>query len=190
MVTCASTQNRQRLARDTDAATTSRSTRSASPASKDSRISPQVAAIRSGVTERAWKVGAGPMKSSRSCRWTVATSPVAPRAGGGVKNRYAMRSMLGARAPESVVPPQAPDRPAARRPQYSHVLRMQDARPPRPSYSAVMRPDLPFALGGVAIGALLLADAAIAPDAGPIRPLDVVLIVVAAAAVALFRRFP
>ncbi|WP_030435253.1 sensor histidine kinase [Actinoplanes subtropicus] len=53
-----------------------------------------------------------------------------------------------------------------------------------------MRPDLPFALGGVAIGALLLADAAIAPDAGPVRPLDVALIVVTAVAVALCRRFP
>jgi len=98
--------------------------------------------------------------------------------------------MLGARGRESVVPPQAPDRPAARRARYSHVLRMQDARPARPSYSAVMRPDLPFALGGVSIGALLLADAAIAPDAGPIRPLDVALIVVTAVAVALCRRFP
>jgi len=98
--------------------------------------------------------------------------------------------MLGACGRESVVPPQAPDRRPARRAQYSHVLRMQDARPARPSYSAVMRPDLPFAVGGVAIGALLLADAAIAPDAGPIRPLDVALIVATAVAVALCRRFP
>ena len=53
-----------------------------------------------------------------------------------------------------------------------------------------MRPDMPYTLGGVAIGALLLADAAIAPDAGPVRVLDVVLILLAAAAVALCRRFP
>ncbi|MFF5288005.1 sensor histidine kinase [Paractinoplanes globisporus] len=52
------------------------------------------------------------------------------------------------------------------------------------------RPDLPYALGGVAIGVLLLADALIAPDAGPVRALDVLLIVVTAAAVALCRRFP
>src|SRR4051794_4283649 len=101
-----------------------------------------------------------------------------------------MGEMLDAAGRESVVPPQAPARPAARQAQYCHVLRMQDARLGRPSYSAVMRPDLPFALGGATLGALLLADAAIAPDAGPIRPLDVVLIVVAAAAVALCRRFP
>jgi signal transduction histidine kinase len=52
------------------------------------------------------------------------------------------------------------------------------------------RPDLPYALGGVAIGVLLLADALIAPDAGPVRALDILLIVVTAAAVALCRRFP
>jgi signal transduction histidine kinase len=53
-----------------------------------------------------------------------------------------------------------------------------------------MRPDLPYVLGGAAIGALLLGEAAIAPDAGPVRPLDVVLILVTAVAVALCRRFP
>ena len=53
-----------------------------------------------------------------------------------------------------------------------------------------MRPDLPYALGGVAIGALLLGNAVIAPDAGPVRALDVVLILATAAAVALCRRFP
>ncbi|WP_433359445.1 sensor histidine kinase [Actinoplanes sp. CA-142083] len=53
-----------------------------------------------------------------------------------------------------------------------------------------MRPDLPYVLGGAGIGVLLLADAAIAPDAGPIRVLDVALILAAAAAVALCRRFP
>ena len=64
--------------------------------------------------------------------------------------------MLGAPGRESVVPPQAPAGRAARRAQYDHVLRMKDARHGRPSYSAVMRPDLPFALGGAALGALLL----------------------------------
>jgi len=98
--------------------------------------------------------------------------------------------MLGAPGRESVVPPQAPAGRAARRAQYDHVLRMKDARHGRPSYSAVMRPDLPFALGGAALGALLLANALIAPDAAPLHPLDVVLIVVTAVAVALCRRFP
>ena len=59
-----------------------------------------------------------------------------------------------------------------------------------PSYSAVMRPDLPYALGGAALGAVLLGDALIAPDAGPVRALDVLLIVVTAVAVAVCRRYP
>jgi signal transduction histidine kinase len=67
---------------------------------------------------------------------------------------------------------------------------MWDARPAGPSYSAIMRPDLPYALGGAAVGALLLGEAAIAPDAGPVRPLDVVLVLVTVVAVALCRRFP
>src|ERR1700754_3603304 len=74
--------------------------------------------------------------------------------------------------------------------QYGHLLPMRDARHGPPSYSATMRPDMPYALGGVAVGALLLGNAVIAPDAGPVRPLDVVLILAAAAAVALCRRFP
>ncbi|MFI5892232.1 sensor histidine kinase [Actinoplanes sp. NPDC051513] len=53
-----------------------------------------------------------------------------------------------------------------------------------------MRPDLPYILGGAAIGVLLLGDAIIAPDAGPVGAIDVVLILAAAAAVALCRRFP
>ena len=67
-ITWASTQNRQRLARDTADATSSRSTRDASPASRASRISAQVAASTSGTAESAWKVGTGPRNSSRSCR--------------------------------------------------------------------------------------------------------------------------
>ncbi|MEU4420857.1 sensor histidine kinase [Actinoplanes sp. NPDC024001] len=53
-----------------------------------------------------------------------------------------------------------------------------------------MRPDLPYALGGVTLGVALLGNAALAPDAAAVRPLDVLLIVVMAAAVAACRRFP
>jgi signal transduction histidine kinase len=53
-----------------------------------------------------------------------------------------------------------------------------------------MRPDLPYALGGVALGALLLGNAALAPDAGPVRAIDVLLVLVTVAAVAVCRRYP
>jgi signal transduction histidine kinase len=53
-----------------------------------------------------------------------------------------------------------------------------------------MRPDLPYALGGVALGVLLLGDAALAPDAGPVRAIDVALVLVMAAALAVCRRYP
>jgi len=53
-----------------------------------------------------------------------------------------------------------------------------------------VRPDLPYALGGVALGAFLLGDAALAPDAGPVRAIDVALVVVMAVAVAVCRRRP
>src|ERR1700754_1554113 len=53
-----------------------------------------------------------------------------------------------------------------------------------------MRPDLPYALAGVVLGALVLGDAAIAPDAAPGRAVGVVLVLVMAAAVAACRRFP
>jgi signal transduction histidine kinase len=53
-----------------------------------------------------------------------------------------------------------------------------------------VRPDLPYALGGVVLGGLLLGDAALAPDAGPVRALDVVLALVMVAAVAVCRRRP
>lgn len=53
-----------------------------------------------------------------------------------------------------------------------------------------MRPDLPYALGGVVLGVLLLGNAALAPGADAVGLLDVVLIVVMAAALALCRRFP
>jgi signal transduction histidine kinase len=53
-----------------------------------------------------------------------------------------------------------------------------------------MRPDMPYALGGVAIGVFLLGDTALTPDAGPVRAIDVVLVLVMAAAVAACRRYP
>ena len=53
-----------------------------------------------------------------------------------------------------------------------------------------VRPDLPYLLGGVAIGVVLLGDAAVAPDAGPVRALDIVLVLVTVAGVALCRRHP
>jgi signal transduction histidine kinase len=59
-----------------------------------------------------------------------------------------------------------------------------------PFYSAIVRPDLPYALGGVAIGVFLLGDAALAPDAGPVRVVDVALVLVMAAALAVCRRYP
>jgi signal transduction histidine kinase len=59
-----------------------------------------------------------------------------------------------------------------------------------PFYSPVMRPDVPYAVGGVALGALVLGDAALAPDAGPVRAIDVALVLVMAAALAVCRRYP
>ncbi|MGK5682981.1 sensor histidine kinase [Actinoplanes sp. URMC 104] len=53
-----------------------------------------------------------------------------------------------------------------------------------------MRPDLPYLLGGVTLGAVLLGNAALAPGAAPVHALDVVLAVVMAAGVALCRRYP
>jgi signal transduction histidine kinase len=53
-----------------------------------------------------------------------------------------------------------------------------------------MRPDLPYALAGVTLGALLSGNAALAPDAGPMHPLDVALVLVMVVAVAVCRRFP
>jgi len=53
-----------------------------------------------------------------------------------------------------------------------------------------VRPDLPYLLGGVALGGLLLGDAALAPDAAAVHALDVVLVLVMAAAVAVCRRRP
>ncbi|MET8152751.1 sensor histidine kinase [Actinoplanes sp. NPDC049668] len=53
-----------------------------------------------------------------------------------------------------------------------------------------MRQDLPYAAGGLVIGAFLLANAALAPDAGPVRAIDVVLVLVMAAGLAACRRYP
>jgi signal transduction histidine kinase len=53
-----------------------------------------------------------------------------------------------------------------------------------------MRPDLPHVLGGAALGALLLGNAALSPDAAPLGVLDVVLVVAMAAAFGAARRRP
>ncbi|MFF5054767.1 sensor histidine kinase [Micromonospora sp. NPDC000663] len=53
-----------------------------------------------------------------------------------------------------------------------------------------MRRDLPYALSGLALGGLLLGNAALAPDAATIRALDVVLVLAMAAALAVCRRHP
>ena len=51
-----------------------------------------------------------------------------------------------------------------------------------------MRRDLPYALSGLALGVLLLGNAALAPDAAPVRAIDVFLVLVMAAALAVCRR--
>jgi signal transduction histidine kinase len=55
---------------------------------------------------------------------------------------------------------------------------------------SIMRADLPYVLGGVALGAVLLGNAALAADAGPVRAIDAALVVAMAAAVAVCRRYP
>ncbi|MCY1143143.1 sensor histidine kinase [Actinoplanes sp. Pm04-4] len=47
-----------------------------------------------------------------------------------------------------------------------------------------------YLLGGVVLGGFLLANAAIAPDAGPVGAIDVALVLVMAAALAVCRHFP
>ncbi|MBM0276688.1 sensor histidine kinase [Micromonospora tarensis] len=53
-----------------------------------------------------------------------------------------------------------------------------------------MRRDLPYALSGLALGALLLGNAALTPDAARIGALDVALVLAMAVAVAACRRYP
>jgi signal transduction histidine kinase len=53
-----------------------------------------------------------------------------------------------------------------------------------------MRPDLPYALAGVALAGVVLGDAALAPDAAPVRPADIALLLVMAAGLAACRRYP
>ncbi|MET7709870.1 sensor histidine kinase [Micromonospora sp. NPDC005413] len=53
-----------------------------------------------------------------------------------------------------------------------------------------MRRDLPYALSSLALGGLLLGNAALAPDAAPVRVIDVALVLVMAAALAVCRRYP
>ncbi|SCF12918.1 Signal transduction histidine kinase [Micromonospora coriariae] len=59
-----------------------------------------------------------------------------------------------------------------------------------PFYSSTMRRDLPYALSGLALGGLLLGNAALAPDAATIRAVDVALVLAMAAALAVCRRYP
>ncbi len=60
----------------------------------------------------------------------------------------------------------------------------------RPLYSSVVRPDLSYALGGATVGAFLIGNAAFAPDAGPVRAVDVLLVLAMVAALAVCRRYP
>ncbi|MER7334014.1 MULTISPECIES: sensor histidine kinase [unclassified Micromonospora] len=53
-----------------------------------------------------------------------------------------------------------------------------------------MRRDLPYALSGLALGGLLLGNAALAPDAAPVRAIDVALVLVMATALTVCRRYP
>ncbi|MFI6784929.1 sensor histidine kinase [Micromonospora sp. NPDC050276] len=53
-----------------------------------------------------------------------------------------------------------------------------------------MRRDLPYALSGLALGALLLGNAALTPDAATVGALDVLLVLAMAVAVAACRRWP
>ncbi|SCF02506.1 Signal transduction histidine kinase [Micromonospora viridifaciens] len=53
-----------------------------------------------------------------------------------------------------------------------------------------MRRNLPYALSGLVLGVFLLGNAAVAPDAGAVRPIDVALVLVMAAALAGCRRYP
>ena len=59
-----------------------------------------------------------------------------------------------------------------------------------PFYSPVMRRDLPYALTGLALGVLLLGNAALAPDAATPGPADVALVLIMVAGLAVCRRFP
>ncbi|MFG1869315.1 sensor histidine kinase [Micromonospora arborensis] len=53
-----------------------------------------------------------------------------------------------------------------------------------------MRRDLPYALSGLTLGALLLGNAAIAPDAAAVGAVDVALVLAMTVAVAVCRRYP
>lgn len=53
-----------------------------------------------------------------------------------------------------------------------------------------MRRDLPYALGGLALGVLLLGNAVLTPDAAPVEVLDVALVLAMAVGLAACRRYP
>jgi signal transduction histidine kinase len=101
-----------------------------------------------------------------------------------------MGSMLAAASPESVVPPQALGHRGYHVRSTPHLPWAPDAARGSPIYSSIMRPDLPYALGAAVLGGFLLGNAAIAPDAGPVRAIDVALAVVTAVALAMCRRHP
>ena len=101
-----------------------------------------------------------------------------------------MCSMLVPAGRQSVVPPQAlADRGYHDR-STPHLPWPPDAARCRAFYSSIMRPDLPYALGATVLGVFLLGNAALAPDAGTVRAIDVALAVATAAALAVCRRYP
>jgi signal transduction histidine kinase len=75
--------------------------------------------------------------------------------------------MLAPAGRESVVPSHSLGQPPIPRPQYGHLPRPHHAPSGRPFYSSIVRPDLPYAVGGVTLGFFLLGDAALASDAAP-----------------------
>jgi signal transduction histidine kinase len=101
-----------------------------------------------------------------------------------------MGSMLASACRESVVPAQAPGRRRYRARSTPPYCECGMPRSGGPFYSPVMPRDLPYALAGVAIGGVLLGDAVLAPDAAPVRLIDVALALVMAAGVAVCRRYP
>jgi signal transduction histidine kinase len=59
-----------------------------------------------------------------------------------------------------------------------------------PFYPSTMRRDLPYALSALALGALLLGNAVLAPDAAAVGAVDVVLVLAMTVALAACRRYP
>src|SRR5687768_13034662 len=101
-----------------------------------------------------------------------------------------MGSMLASARRKHVQPGQALARPGIPRSEYARCdgcwMLPADGR----STVRIVRPDLPYAIGGVTLGVFLLGNAAFAPDAGPLRAIDVALVLAMAAALAVCRRYP